>query len=121
MINDTSPSGLWQAACEGRFRLDADAAKECAAHYAWLADQLEARINETERLNSLGGFGGFVSAQQLQDGFASKADQGADALRSIQQEVLELQAAVLKAGAVLVETDLAVAARILHEASRVAS
>ncbi|WP_278261050.1 hypothetical protein [Nocardia sp. AG03] len=120
-INDTSPSGLWQAACDGRFRLEADAAQECAAHYAWLADQLEQRIADAGRLNKLSGFGGFDSAQALQRGFEGKADQGVAALQSVQRECWELQAAVLRAGGALDETDLASATRILSKRSEVAS
>ncbi|MFD3508280.1 hypothetical protein [Nocardia sp. NPDC058666] len=105
-ISDTSPSGLWQAAVDGRFRLEADAAQECAAHYGWLADELTERIQETRRLNRLSGFGGFDSAVQLQSGFESKADQGVAALIGAREECREIQAAVLKAGGLLVEQDL---------------
>ncbi|MGW4636110.1 hypothetical protein [Nocardia sp. NPDC004415] len=112
-INDTSPSGLWQAACDGRFRLEADAARECAAHYAWLADQIDLRIAEAEKLSKLAGFGGFDSAQQLQSGFEQKADQGVIAMRSVKVECRELQAAVLRAGGLLAEQDFSTAVAIV--------
>ncbi|MFD3701967.1 hypothetical protein ACFWUP_02355 [Nocardia sp. NPDC058658] len=114
-INDTSPAGLWQAAGDGSFRLEADAARECAAHFGWIADELSERIAEMERLNVLSGFGGFDSADQLRQGFESKANQGSAALASVRQECRELQAAVLRAGGLLDEQDLAAAAALTSQ------
>ncbi|MFF2083620.1 hypothetical protein ACFVVM_07575 [Nocardia sp. NPDC058176] len=118
-IDDTSPTGLWQAAGDGRFRLEADAARECAAHYGWIAEELTARIGEARELNRLSGFGGFDSAQQLQGGFEGKAQQAVDALTGARQTCRELQAAVLRAGGLLAEQDLTTAAAMIHHAEKV--
>lgn len=104
-LNTVTPEQLWTAATAGTFHLEADTAQELAGHCDWLALELWDRMKETQRWNTLDGFGGFDSAQQLQRGFERKADQGFDALKAMQQKVRGLQAACLKAGGLLHDED----------------
>ncbi|GAA5064869.1 hypothetical protein [Nocardia callitridis] len=108
---------LWQAADSGQFRLDEGAARECAAHFDWFVGMIHERREETARLSRADGFGGFDSAQQLQGGFAAKADQAVAALEATGEAALRMKAAILRAGGLLDDADAANAAAI-QEISR---
>lgn len=104
--------GLWQAAVEGRFKLEDGAAHELAGHYDWLAQQLQHRQAEVVRLQHLDGFGGFDSAQSLQRGFESKATQAFEALKAAEASAYKMKAAILRAANLTDEVEAANAAAI---------
>ena len=68
------PWGRLTAAAEARELWLADGAGErCAEACTELMEELDRRARAIRELSSVGGFGGFVSAQQLQAGFQNKA------------------------------------------------
>ncbi|WP_280240705.1 hypothetical protein [Nocardia abscessus] len=103
---------LWQAAADGRFRLEADAARECAGYYDWFAQMMKRHQDDMRVLQRLDGFGGFESAGQLQSGFERKAGQAIEALQKAEESALRMKAAILHAAGLIEEVDAASAAAI---------
>ncbi|TQF65591.1 hypothetical protein FK531_21065 [Rhodococcus spelaei] len=72
------PSGadvaaMYEAAVAGELWLDDGVGQACAAHCQELIDELDVRAEAMSALGTKGGFGDFLSAQQLESGFARKA------------------------------------------------
>lgn len=68
------PWGRLTAAAEaGELWLEDGAGERCAEACEELMQELDRRAESIRRLSTRGGFGGFVSAQQLQAGFQNKA------------------------------------------------
>ncbi|MGV9821166.1 hypothetical protein [Nocardia xishanensis] len=111
-VGSSAAAELWQAASEGRFRLTPEAARECAAHFEWFAGTVAERQREVRDLERLTGFGGFDSAQQLQQGFQRKANQAVEALKATEEAAWRMKAAVLRAAGLLEEVDAANAAAL---------
>ncbi|MFI5780309.1 hypothetical protein [Nocardia sp. NPDC051570] len=103
---------LGQAVAEGRFKLTAEAAHELAGHYQWLVDMLVERQHELSYLYRIDGFGGFESAQHLQQGFEGKAVQAFHVLRAAEESAYRMKAAVLQAAGLTQEVEAANAAAI---------
>jgi hypothetical protein len=88
-----------QAAQTGVVRFDPAAARRCADLYDQQADRLHHLQQRLDSVSSLQGFGGFTSAQQLQDGFGDKARDAAALLdRYIAAAYLMKQGFLLAAG-----------------------
>ncbi|WP_433625757.1 hypothetical protein [Nocardia sp. CA-120079] len=120
-ISNGAAAELWQAAVAGKFRLEAGAARECAAHFDWFAGMMGERRREVRDLERLEGFGGFDSAQQLQAGFARKATQGAEVLAATQEAALRIKASILRAGGLLEDADAANAEAVRAAGQEIAS
>jgi hypothetical protein len=71
---------MYQAAVAGELWLDDGVGQACAAQCQELIDELDARAAAIGTLADGTGFGGFTSAQQLQDGFRRKAGTARDTL-----------------------------------------
>lgn len=63
---------LQSAAAGGRLELSKEQAHELAGHYQWFAEEMAKRQQDASSLVDVSGFGGFVSAQQLQVGFSKR-------------------------------------------------
>ncbi|MFI6314128.1 hypothetical protein ACIBEK_28830 [Nocardia fusca] len=105
-VGQGTANALYQQAVAGTFRMERGAAERCAAVYTRLVDTcLDKQLEEARRLNEVGGFGGFVSAQQLQAGFVTKGIDAMDALGGLKEAALRMAAAYLRAGGAFEEAD----------------
>ncbi|MFI6775716.1 hypothetical protein [Nocardia sp. NPDC050412] len=105
-VGQSAANALYQQATGGTFRMEADAARRCAEVYTRFVDTtLDPEIRRSMRLQRLEGFGGFESAQQLQDGFSGKAVQMTEALNGMKEAALKMAAAYLRAGQLVEEAD----------------
>ncbi|GGK63902.1 hypothetical protein [Nocardia camponoti] len=98
------------AATAGSVRFDADAARQCAQLYQDQADRLIQLKSRLEYAADAGGFGGFVSADQLRDGFANKARDAAELLDRYVEAAYRLKEAFLLSAGLYEEADAAGAA-----------
>ncbi|OQS15707.1 hypothetical protein B0T36_06875 [Nocardia donostiensis] len=105
-VGQGNANALWQQAVSGTFRMERGVAEECAKVYTRLVDTvLDEQINKSERLSEISGFGGFVSAQELQAGFAAKGAATTEALTGLKESALRMAAAFLQAGGAFEEAD----------------
>ncbi|MGA6207986.1 hypothetical protein ACPESR_24860 [Nocardia testacea] len=105
-VGQGTATSLYQQAVAGTFRMERGAAERCAAVYTRLVDTcLDKQLEEARRLNEVGGFGGFVSAQQLQSGFVTKGIDAIEALGGLKEAALRMAAAYLQAGGAFEEAD----------------
>lgn len=105
-VGQGTANGLYQQAVAGTFRMERGAAERCAAVYTRLVDTcVDKQLDEARRLHELGGFGGFVSAQQLQKGFVEKGISAYEALGGLKEAALRMAAAYLQAGGAFEEAD----------------
>ncbi|SRR6266702_4639066 len=111
-LGQDAAASLWQAASAGTFRLEPDAARECAGHYEWFADEMSKRQGELDRVKRLEGFGDLKSAQDLQSGFEKKAHQAFDAYKTAEESAYRMAAAIYKAAGMIDEVDHANASAI---------
>ncbi|MEV0062974.1 hypothetical protein ACFWM1_16395 [Nocardia sp. NPDC058379] len=100
------------AAAAGTVKFDPDAARRCADLYEQQADRLGQLRQRLESAGEAGGFGGFVSAQQLQAGFAHKARDAADLLDHYIEAAYRMKEAFLLSAGLLDEADAAAAAAL---------
>ncbi|WP_280395216.1 hypothetical protein [Nocardia brasiliensis] len=108
-----------QAAQAGTVQFDPTAARQCAQMYERQAERLSYLQQRLESAAELGGFGGFVSAQQLQAGFNHKARDAAALLDHYIEAAYRMKEAFLISGGLLEEADAANAAALRAVASRV--
>ncbi|MBF6097955.1 hypothetical protein [Nocardia cyriacigeorgica] len=107
-----------QAAHAGTIKFDPAAARRCAELYDHQVDRL---LHLQQRLESVAephGFGGFVSAQQLQAGFGHKARDAAALLDHYIEAAYRMKEAFLISGGLYEEADAANAAAVRAVASR---
>ncbi|NKY55576.1 hypothetical protein [Nocardia flavorosea] len=105
-VGQGTANGLYQQAVSGTFRMERGAAERCAAVYTRLVDTcLDQQITNSKSLYRLSGFGGFVSAQELQAGFVDKGTAVTDALLGLKEAALRMAAAYLHAGGAFEEAD----------------
>ncbi|KAF0845867.1 hypothetical protein [Nocardia caishijiensis] len=95
------------AAAAGTVKFDPEAARRCADLYAQQADRLAELRHDLENAAEAGGFGGFVSAQQLQAGFAHKARDAADLLDRYIEAAYRMREAFLLSAGLYEEADAA--------------
>ncbi|MGM7644547.1 hypothetical protein ACSVDM_06575 [Nocardia sp. JW2] len=100
------------AAAAGTVKFDPEAARRCADLYAQQADRLAELRHDLENAAEAGGFGGFVSAQQLQAGFAHKARDAADLLDRYIEAAYRMREAFLLSAGLYEEADAAAAAAL---------
>ncbi|WP_459549741.1 hypothetical protein [Nocardia sp. X0981] len=101
-----------QAAHAGTVKFDPDAARRCAELYDRQADRLIFLRQRLEEAADLRGFGGFVSAQQLQAGFGHKARDAAALLDHYIEAAYRMKEAFLISGGLYEEADAANAAAV---------
>lgn len=105
-VGQGTANALYQQAVAGTFRMERGAAERCAAVYTRLVDTcLDQQIVASDSLQRLSGFGGFVSAQELQAGFVTKGGAVTDALLGVKEAALRMAAAYLQAGGAFEEAD----------------
>lgn len=97
-VGQSTANTLYQQAVDGTFKMEAGAAHKCAAVFERFAQSLDDQVQNSYLLHSLGGFGGFESASQLQRGFEGKAQNLTIALIGMQEAALKMAAAYLRAG-----------------------
>ncbi|MEV0687103.1 hypothetical protein AB0I35_24865 [Nocardia sp. NPDC050378] len=100
------------AAAAGTVKFTPEAARRCADLYAQQADRLAELRHDLENAAEAGGFGGFVSAQQLQAGFAHKARDAADLLDRYIEAAYRMREAFLLSAGLYEEADAAAAAAL---------
>ncbi|MEV4125425.1 hypothetical protein [Nocardia sp. NPDC049707] len=108
-----------QQAQAGTIRFDPDAARRCAEMYDNQADRLIQLRQRLESVGELDGFGGFISAQQLQAGFAHKARDAATLLDHYIEAAYRMKEAFLISGGLFEEADAANAAALRAIETRV--
>ncbi|WP_159845316.1 hypothetical protein [Nocardia sp. CY41] len=101
-----------QAAQAGTVQFDPAAARQCAEMYECQADRLLHLQQSLESAAELGGFGGFISAQQLQAGFGHKARDAAALLDHYIEAAYRMKEAFLISGGLFEEADAAGAAAL---------
>jgi hypothetical protein len=105
-VGQSTANALYQQAVAGTFTLEKDAAEKAAACFQRLADDtLQSLVKQTDKLGRHDGFGGFVSAQQLQNGFANKGVLLSQVLTGMQEAAYRMAAAYLLAGGQLAAAD----------------
>ncbi|WP_067548757.1 hypothetical protein [Nocardia crassostreae] len=102
---ETTADLLYQQARTGVFRMDIPAARKCAANFLRFADALDPHIDDSRRLHTLAGFGGFDSAGQLRYGFEAKGARLTETLTALQDSALRMAAAHLLAAGLIADTD----------------
>ncbi|MBH0777149.1 hypothetical protein [Nocardia bovistercoris] len=108
-----------QDAQTGTIKFDPEAARRCAQVYENQADRLLTLRQNLESVAELEGFGGFVSAQQLQAGFAHKARDAAALLDHYIEAAYRMKEAFLISAGLYDEADAANAAALRAVESRV--
>lgn len=101
-----------EQARDGTVSFDPEAARRCAEMYEHQADRLIYLQQRLESVGELHGFGGFVSAQQLQAGFAHKARDAAALLDHYIEAAYRMKEAFLLSAGLFEEADAAAAAAI---------
>ncbi|UGT60460.1 hypothetical protein [Nocardia asteroides] len=96
----------------GTVAFDPAAARRCAEMYDHQADRLLYLRQRLESVGELHGFGGFVSAQQLQAGFAHKARDAAALLDRYIEAAYRMKEAFLLSAGLFEEADAAAAAAL---------
>lgn len=121
-VGQTTANALYQQAVGGTFRMEADAARKCAEVYTrFVESTLDPQITVARRMQQLQGFGGFESAQQLQNGFSAKAKSMTETLINMKEAALVMAAAYLRAGQLIEEADAMHARSIQTAAAEVPS
>lgn len=109
-----------QAAHAGTVKFDPEAARRCADYYDRQADQLIQLRQRLEDAADPRGFGGLISAQQLQAGFGHKARDAAALLDHYIEAAYRMKEAFLISGGLYEEADAANAAALRAVEARVA-
>lgn len=101
-----------QAAHAGTVKFDPEAARRCAELYDRQADRLIYLRQRLEDASEPHGFGGLISAQQLQAGFGHKARDAATLLDHYIEAAYRMKEAFLVSGGLYDEADAANAAAV---------
>lgn len=109
----------FRRAAAGSMSFDPDAARRCAAVYEQQAERLLQMRGRLEAAGEVTGFGGFVSAQQLQAGFAHKARDAAELLDHYIEAAYRMKEAFLLSAGLYDEADAAAAAALRSIETRV--
>jgi hypothetical protein len=108
-----------QQAQAGTVKFDPAAARRCAEMYDHQADRLIYLQQRLDAASESQGFGGFVSAQQLQAGFGHKARDAATLLDRYIEAAYRMKEAFLISGGLMDEADAANAAALRAIETRV--
>lgn len=93
------------AAASGIIKYEPDIARQAAAEYQKMIIGLQEIRDRLDSATNWSGFGGFLSAQELQQGFNRKAVDGVTVLNQLIEGALRLQEAYFRSGGLLVEAD----------------
>jgi hypothetical protein len=93
------------AAGTGTIHYEESVVREAVALYDQMITGLTAIADRLRDAINLTGFGGFESAQQLQQGFSTKAADGIVVVQQIIEGAMRLQEAYLRAGGMISEAD----------------
>ncbi|MFD9546760.1 hypothetical protein ACFWBG_05225 [Nocardia salmonicida] len=104
-IGGDAAAQLWNAASSGQLTMEPDAAREVAGAYLRFAAACDEWAEEAVALMSISGFGSLSSAQQLQDGFAKKADGAKQVLEQMAKAATGMAQGYLQAAGILAEAD----------------
>ena len=106
-VGQEEAARMYAAALSGTLTIDPQVARQCATHCEELAQTFRSQIDAVEDAVRQTGFGGFVSARELQTGFAAKSGEARDVLSAYREAALKFQAAFLAAGQLFAEADVA--------------
>lgn len=104
-MDELTPEELYSQATGGTFHMDIDQARKCAANFLRFAAALEPQLTRAGDIQTLTGFGGFDSSQQLQRGFEGKANELTGALGGLSESAVRMAEAYLVAGGLIEEAD----------------
>ncbi|MFE3543732.1 hypothetical protein ACFXK0_12220 [Nocardia sp. NPDC059177] len=104
-IGQQAAAQLRQAADSGELTMEPNSAREVAQAYLRFAAQCDGWIDQAADLGSIHGFGSFVSAQQLQQGFARKAESLYEVLTELARSARGMAEGYLRAANILAEVD----------------
>ena len=104
-VGQATAAGLYQQAAAGTFRIEEGAARRCAECFFRFTDSLEEMITDSNNLERSSGFGGFVSSQQLAQGFEGKGRELTEALTGLKEAAFRMAAAYLQAGGLIEEAE----------------
>ncbi|MFE7720744.1 hypothetical protein ACFU44_17070 [Nocardia rhizosphaerihabitans] len=104
-IGGDAAARLWNAASSGQLTMEPDAAREVAQAYLRFAAMCDGWAKEATHLKSIHGFGSLKSAQQLQLGFASKAESAEQVLKQMASAARGMADGYLQAAGILGEAD----------------
>ncbi|WP_405180125.1 hypothetical protein OG225_01750 [Nocardia sp. NBC_01377] len=110
-----------QNAQAGTVAFDPDAARRCAEMYEHQADRLIQLRQRLESVADTAGFGGFVSARELQAGFGNKARDAAALLDHYIEAAYRMKEAFLISAGLYDEADAANAAALRAVGAQVSS
>ncbi|MEU4316382.1 hypothetical protein [Nocardia sp. NPDC024068] len=108
-----------QAAHAGTVKFDPEAARRCAEFYDRQADRLIYLRQRLEDASEPHGFGGLISARQLEAGFGHKARDAAALLDHYIEAAYRMKEAFLVSGGLYEEADAANAAALRAVETRV--
>ncbi|MBF6351271.1 MULTISPECIES: hypothetical protein [Nocardia] len=108
-----------QAAHAGTVKFDPEAARRCADFYDKQADQLIQLRQRLEDAADPHGFGGLISARQLEAGFGHKARDTAALLDHYIEAAYRMKEAFLLSGGLYEEADAANAAAVRAVEARI--
>ncbi|PPJ28820.1 hypothetical protein C5E45_17790 [Nocardia nova] len=92
-------------AAAGGVRYDEAAAKKAVQLYQNAIDRLTAIQRKLGTVQNAGGFGGFQTGRELQQGFSRKASDGIFVVQQLIDGAMQLQEAYLRAGNLISEAD----------------
>ncbi|MGY0501444.1 hypothetical protein ACWZHB_23395 [Nocardia sp. FBN12] len=98
-------SAFTQSARAGEFAFDEAAAMSAVSLYDRMIQDLYALRDDFDNAQNVSGFGGFPSAQQLQQGFATKATDGINVLVQLIDAAMQMQEGLLCAANKVTEAD----------------
>ncbi|MEV4203482.1 hypothetical protein [Nocardia salmonicida] len=104
-IGGDAAAQLWNAASSGQLTMEPDAAREVAGAYLRFAAACDEWVDEARHLKSIQGFGLLDSAQQLQVGFANKAESARQVLEQMGVAARAMADGYLQAAGILGEAD----------------
>jgi hypothetical protein len=108
-----------QAAHAGTVKFDPEAARRCAEFYDRQAEKLISLRQRLEDVADPRGFGGLISAEQLQAGFGHKARDAAALLDHYIEAAYRMKEAFLISGGLYEEADAANAAAMRAVEARI--
>ncbi len=92
-------------AAAGGVRYDEGAVRKAVQLYQDAIDKLDAIQSKLGTVENAGGFGGFQTGRELQQGFSRKASDGIFVVQQLIDGAMQLQEAYLRAGNLISEAD----------------
>ncbi|MFD4433944.1 hypothetical protein [Nocardia sp. NPDC058497] len=98
-------SAFTQSARAGEFSFDETAVMAAVSLYDKMIQDLYALRDDFDKAQNVSGFGGFPSAHELQQGFATKATEGLNVLTQLIDAAMQMQEGLLCAANKVPEAD----------------